>query len=83
MTSASRTTVGPRTIGRHLPGLRWTCYEPIHIGGSRPSWPDRRAWRPALRRGSTAAVHWGLTLAGGPTTRLAADQPRNGRCGEM
>src|SRR5262245_29263487 len=35
MTNATRTTIGLRIIGSRLPGLRWTSYEPIHVGVQR------------------------------------------------
>ncbi len=35
MTTATRTTIDLRIIGRRLPGLRWSCYDSIHVGVQR------------------------------------------------
>jgi hypothetical protein len=32
MPTPARTTVDLRIVGRHLPGLRWSCYDRIHVG---------------------------------------------------
>jgi Family of unknown function (DUF5990) len=35
MTTATRTTIDLRIIGRRLPGLRWGCYDSVHVGVQR------------------------------------------------
>jgi Family of unknown function (DUF5990) len=35
MSTSRRATVDLRIVGRHLPGLRWTCYQAIHVGVQR------------------------------------------------
>jgi Family of unknown function (DUF5990) len=35
MTTATRTTIDLRIVGRRLPGLRWSCYDSVHVGVQR------------------------------------------------
>jgi Family of unknown function (DUF5990) len=53
-----RTTVGLRIVGHRLPGLRWSCYESIHVGVQR----QRAAVPPALVRGDADEAIFDLTV---------------------
>lgn len=35
MSTTNRVAINLRIIGRRLPGLRWTCYDAIHVGVQR------------------------------------------------
>jgi Family of unknown function (DUF5990) len=58
MTTATRRTIGLRIIGSRLPGLRWTCYEPIHVGVQR----QQRAEVVGLVPGDAAQAVFDLTV---------------------
>ena len=55
---AGRTTVGLRIVGHRLPGLRWSCYDSIHVGVQR----QRAAVPPTLVPGNADEATFDLTV---------------------